>query len=195
MNQIGNILKKHRKLVKIIILLGILSLILSFIIFKKIDNIKLINEIKNIEELLKNNKINYILIHFIILALLFSSFFIGLGLILFPMYILFELVSVGYNIIIFSNIFSIKGFIYALFYNFFTKIIYILLICILFKKLIELLKIILTIFSNKEDVANKYLFKVKVKKIITLFVFILLNDVLIYLFANKVLIKLAIILK
>lgn len=195
MKKIGNVLKRHRKLVKVIILFVLLSLIISFIIFKRVDDTKLISEIKNIDELLLNHKINYILPHFIIMALLFSSFCIGLGLILFPLYILFELVSVGYNIIIFSSIFKFRGFIYAIFYNILTKALYIFLICLLFKKLIEFLKVIIAIFSNKEDISSKYLLKLKIKKIIIVTSFILLNDILIYLFANRILMKLTTILK
>lgn len=187
-------IKKHQKEIKYIGILLLISFLIAYILLKKIDHWVILNEIKNIGENLSNNHINYILFHLIIISIMLSSSLIGIGLILFPIYILFELVCISFNTLIFIKAFSFSGLIYSLIFNIITKLVYLVLIILMFKSIYIILKTGINFLTKKDSIEAKTLIYYHFKKIIYIITFILLNDILLYLIGNKILLKLTFIL-
>lgn len=182
--------KKYQKSRKYFILATCLCLVISIVLFYKINNTFLLNELKNIEELLKNNHINFLLMHFITLAIfLFSSLTI-IGLLLFPFYFLFEGICIFFNIIMFTRVFFFKGFIYSLMYISITKAIYLILLYFIFKKLLCMIRAIALIKMEKSKIDLKEIVHKNIKPLACYILLIFLNDLFLYCFGNKILLKL-----
>lgn len=190
MNQIRTSLKKNQKQIKWILFFLFLSFLISYIFFKKVDQSLLIEEIKNIPNYLQNNHINYLFLHFIILAILIASSITIIGFLLFPIYFLFEFSCVFYNILIFTNIYHLSGLLYGILYAILTKLVYLVLLLIIFKKGYDLIKVGIRYLTNKNDTELKSYIIKSGKRIIVYILAIFMNDILIYLFANRLLLKL-----
>lgn len=195
MNKVRTSLKNNKNLLKVLGLILLLGLLIGFLIYKKMDNTTLISEIKNIESYLYNNHLNYTLMHFIIISIMLTCSLTGVGLLIFPIFFLFESISISYNIFIFTEIYHFKGLIYSFLYTIITKTIFIILLLCIFKKLIQTLKNIIKIYTNKETINYKYSILKNIKALILYLLFIFMNDILIYIIGNKLLLKLTFIIK
>lgn len=185
MNYIGTSLKTSKKRLKFIIFFLIFSLIISFIIYNKFNSRELLNEIKNLNLYLKN-PLNFIFIHIIYISILIMSSFTITCIILFPLYFLYESISLFFNIFIFFRLYKLKGLIFSICYITFTKLIYLILIFILIKTLFNLIKAL----SNKNSDEFKYSLTKNIKKAYLIIFLIIINDIFIYLFSNNILLKL-----
>lgn len=181
---------KQQKLWKYFFFLVGICFFISIIIFYKMDNSHVLEETKNIEDLLKNTHINFLVFHFVILAVLLLSSITIIGFLLFPFYLLFELICIFYNLIIFTRIFYLKGFIFSLFYILITKGVYIILLLIIFKKLINIVKSVILYKSASTKIDLKVTLLQNLKPLIFSAFFIFLNDILLYFVGNKILFKL-----
>ena len=185
MNNLRTSLKSNKKIIKIILFLLLLSFIISFIIYQKYDSQTLISELKSLDTYLKNN-LNYIYIHIIIVSFLILATFTVIGIIILPIYIIFELICLNFTIFSFLSAFKIKGLIYSFCYIGITKLVYIILLLFLMKKLYLFLKSL----KVKDLEEFKFTFFKTSKGIILIIFFIIINDLLIYFFAHKILAKL-----
>jgi len=184
MNYIKNSFKNNKKYLKQILFLLVIGFIIGFILTKKLELNEVLEQIKNIAEYLNNNKINLIGSHITIISTIFLASLTIIGLILFPLNIIYEGICISFNIFTFTKVFKFNGFIYSLIYNILIKGVYIILLMIIFKKLLAVLKII---FSKNEKIEKKTTIIKKLKQIIIYFGLILLNDIIIYLFGSKIL--------
>lgn len=194
MNNLGTCLKRNKKMLKFLALFCLLGLLIGFIMYKKIDNLEVLEEIKNISNNLKNNKINFILIHFIIISILITSSITVIGLLLFPLYFLFESISISYSIFLFTSAFKFNGLIYSIFYNILAKGLYLILMFLIFKKILNIAKYLKDLIINKKSIDIKYPLTKNIQALIICIAIIFVNDILIYVFLNKILIKLLFIL-
>jgi len=194
MKYIGTSLIKNKKAFKIIFLLILIGFIMGFLLYKKIDNTSLLNEIKDIKTYLNTYHINFIVLHLIYLMILIIFSFTFLGLILFPLYLIYESITITYNILSFINIYHFNGLIYSLIYNILTKAIFVILVLYLFKNMINFLKNLLLFLKNKTD--NKALESIikHFRNIIFIIIIAFINDLIIYLFLHNILAKLTFIL-
>ncbi len=195
MAKINSIIKKNKKFIKFISFFMLLGFLISFVIYKEIDKIHVLDEIKNLSNYLTENHINYIPIHFIIVSCLICSSILLIGLILIPIYLLYESICLGFNIFTFISLYHFKGFIYGIFYLLLTKGLYLILIILIIKKIFNIIKQLLAFFLHKQDINFKILFLKNLKSIITYIILIFINDIIIYFFANTILLKLLFIIK
>lgn len=186
MNNLIIYFKKYSKILKIINLSLLLGLIISFLIYKRIDNTSILSELTNLKDFLSNNHLNYILFHFIVISILIISSLTIIGSIVFIIYFLFEGISIGYNILTLFHIYHLKGILYSFFYILFTKAIFIILLILLFIKVLNILKIIIT----KKEINFKESIHHNLKGIILIIILIFLNDLLIFIFGSSLLSKL-----
>ena len=183
-----NLSKKQKQFLLIILFLGIL---IGFLLYKKIDQSLVIDNITNIESTLENNRINFLFMHLIVLSLLIASSTLMIGIILFPIYFIMEIATITYSILCFSNAFQISGVLYGIIYNIITKGFYIILLIILTKNIYKIAKMNITTWKNKE---NHQIDSKEYKKIAILSLSILVYDLFLYLLGSKILLKLSFII-
>ena len=189
----NNITKYQKYLKKLGIILGV-AFIISFFLYHKLDNKVIILELNNIKDLLSNNHFNLILLHFIIISVLIMLILMGLGFISIPLYFLFEIVCMFYNMFLFINIGGFKGLIFSLIYNFILKGIYLILIFILVKKILNIYHLLVKSVINKITIDKNILIN-NLKVIVVVLLLILINDILLYFLGTSILLKFIFILK
>lgn len=188
MNLIGTSLKLTKKQRKILVIFLTIGLVLGFILSKKIDDPTLIESITNISSSLENNHINFILLHILVLAILIASSLMVIGIFLFPLYFLFELTCISYSIFTFISIFHLSGLIYGILYNIFIKLLYLILLYIIFKNILMIIK---SLRQNGED---PNILKKHYQKVILSILFIFIYDLFLYLLGSTILLKLSFII-
>ncbi len=184
MKSIKTSLKNNKKYFKLLLILLCLGFFIGLILIKKLNIETLLENTKSIESYLNTNKINFLTNHILTLLILCISALTIIGLILFPLNIIYEGICIFFNIYTLTNIFKLNGFVYSIIYIIITKGLYLSLLIIIFKKLITLIKIVIT----KKDKNEKKALVFKVLKQISIYTFLLiLNDFLIFLIGNKIL--------
>ena len=189
-----NYLRKYQKYLKKYLVIILIAFFISLILYYKLNNSDIITELKNIEELLNNNHFNLILPHFMIIIILSISILIGLGLIFIPIYFIYEYTCIFYNMLIFLKIFSIKGLLFSLIYNFILKGVYLVLIFIFIRKMLKIFSLVIKNIFNKISI-DKNVFLSNLKIIILILGLIFMNDLIIYFGGTKILLKFLFILK
>ena len=81
---------KNSKYQKFLIFITILSLIISFLLFKKLNNTLIFKDLTNLTIILKNNHLNYFFLHLLTITILILTSFIGLSILIIPLYLIFE---------------------------------------------------------------------------------------------------------
>ncbi len=194
MNIFKTSFKNNQQVLKFLGLIALLGLLIGFLISKKLDNTGLIADLKNLDTYLNGNHLNFILLHFITISVLLTCSLTGIGLIMFPLFFLFESVSLSYNVFIFMQVYHFKGLIFSLFFSIITKTVFLILLISIFKKIIFIFRNIIKTFTSKEEDIKYSIFK-NVKTILLYFLFIIINDILLYFIGSKLLLKLTFILK
>ena len=180
-----NLSKKQKRV--LIIFLGI-SLVLGYILSKKINNSPLIEDISNITISLENNHINFIFLHILVLSILIASSTVIIGIFLFPIYFLFELSSISYSLFTFISIFHFSGFLYGLLYNFIIKLFYLVALYIIYKNILRIVKKI------RQKCQDSLVFKKCYQNIILGIISIFIYDLFLYLLGSTILLKLSFII-
>ena len=169
-----------RKNAALFIAITITILVITGIIYGYKNPINISNYIASLED---NN--NLILQHILVILLFFISTLSIIGIILQTIYIGIESISIGYIISNFIIKYNIKGLIYSLITISINKGIYIIILSYLFTTSIVYIKRIINNQSGKnKDSINDLLIPL-LKKYLIIIIFLLLYDVLIYLFGNK----------
>ena len=175
MKSIKTSLKNNKKYFKLLLILLCLGFFIGSILTKKLNIETLLENTKSIESYLNANKINFLTNHILTLLILCISAITIIGLILFPLNIIYEGICIFFNIYTLTNIFI---------YITITKGLYLSLLIIIFKKLITLIKIAIT---KKDKNERRALVFKALKQISIYFFLIVLNDFLIFLIGNKIL--------
>lgn len=175
------------KIIKLFIICFIIGYILAFLFYYSLDKIELkslISAVKNSNILFKtsNNIINHlkILSVTVLLTLIFVGVPIFIGL------IISEGFKICLRLIILFKIYKLKGIIYGLIYTLINNGIYLLILIFIFKKIIKIAKALYLYKIKKENINFNYLFNNYIR-IITLIIFTLIFDTLIYLYGNYLL--------
>lgn len=184
MKSIKTSLKNNKKYFKLLLILLFLGFFIGLILIKKLNIETLLENTKSIESYLNTNKINFLTNHLLTLLILCISAITLIGLILFPLNIIYEGICIFFNIYTLTNIFKLNGFVYSIIYITITKGLYLSLFIIIFKKLITMVKIVIA----KKDKNEKKALVFKNLKQISIYTFLLIsNDFLIFLIGNKIL--------
>lgn len=178
-------LQKHKKILfflLIILLFGIISGILFYL--KQEESIKKTIAL-NMADIFNHNIFSgkNIFIHMGIALIIIAASFLFLGIPAIIIAIFFEGISIGFIIPLFLSIFSWK-FIYIFpLYFLFIKLLYLILLSILFLKDIDFTKNYIS-YLKKKSSSLAY----SLKKLFSITLFILINDIFIYFGLNKILI-------
>lgn len=175
----NNILIKKYLLFTILIL--IMGIICGIIYYYNFDSIIKNNILSSIT--IDNISINNILKHFIILLIIFISSFFIVGSFLSIFYLFFEGLAIGFTSSIFTIKYGIKGFIYSILYNTYSRLLFLILLILLIYKILNISKNIVYILFTKNSYQYKVLIRNKIKSSLLLILFILIIDIVIYLFS------------
>ena len=178
----------NKNLIKFLISLLIMGILVGIYIYIKqpsLTKVSILSELKSLNTIL-NSKQNNFLFHLLILSLFlfFSIIVLGLPLLLF--YLFYEGVCFGFLLGGFINYKKISGLLYGTIFMIINKlllyvcIIYILIVSINYSK-----KVILSL-RHKDYKIYEYIFNHIIKMIFILLI-IMLYDIFIYFFGNKIL--------
>lgn len=184
MKYLKNSIKNNKNYLKTVLLFLFLGLIIGFLLAKKITNNELLDQIKNLANYLSTNRINFLLNHTTTMCISFIVSLTIIGLVLFPLNIIYEGICISFNIFTLTSVFKLNGFMYGLIFSLFTKCIYLILLIIIYRKILTIIK---TIFNKKDKLEKKTIIIKKVKQINIFSCLMLLNDILIFLIGNKIL--------
>lgn len=184
MNSFKISLKNNKKYFKLVFILLLLGFFIGFILYKKLDSKLMLDQVKVIENYLVTNRINFIFNHLFLLIISFIISWTIIGILIFPLNVIYEGASIMINLISFVQVFSLKGLLYGIIYNILTKGIYIIMLVFIFKKLVLFIKKFIG-SKNKEE--KKLLIIKNVKQFSLGVLIIFLNDVILYLLGNKIL--------
>lgn len=180
--------KFNLKNVKKALIILIISFIISFFLYLKIDNTSILLALQDLESLLLTNHFNLIIYHFLIISSLTLLVLFGLGFIIIPLYLTMEFTCLFYQILIFIKLASFKGLLFSLIYNFILKGLYLLLIIIFLKKLLNIFHLFIKSIINKITI-DKNILIANLKALILIIFLIILNDLIIYFWGSKILLK------
>ncbi len=170
-----------------LLVLGILFGIIYFSMQSDVNKSLITQKMLGLENTIKTSSQNMILPHLIIIiALVFLSYsIIGVPLILF--YLFYECTSIGFLLAAFYNSFKFKGILFGLIYTFICKLIFILCLIYISYIALKITKKLLRILIFKEnDSLYAHLKNLFLKLGIALGV-IIIYDLFLYFFANKIL--------
>lgn len=184
MNLIKISLKNNKKYIKLLLALLCLGFFIGFILIKKVNLESLLENITSLDNYINTNRINFLTDHILtILILCFSSLTV-LGLILFPLNFIYEGICIFFNIYTLSRVFKLSGFVYGLIYNIIIKGIYLIMLVLIFKKIVIFIK---NFFRKREKEEQKILINKSLMQLGIYTTIIFLNDLILYLFGNKIL--------
>lgn len=194
MNYIKDKLNKNKSLLKILGLVMILGLIIGFFIYGKLDNSEVILNLRDIDSYLANNHISFIMMHLISAFIVVCGTAMVIGIVLVPVCFMLEGLTISYIFLALFDAFKFKGLVFGIFYIALTKVVYLILLFICFKKALNVVREVLKLGKNSgEEVKSRIISNIKG---IVLWMFaILVNDILIYFLANKILASLLFIIK
>ena len=179
----------NKFLIKFLISLLVIGLLIGIYIYIKQPSLvkaSIINELKLLDNTLKNTKQNNFLYHILILSVFtfLSILVIGVPVILF--YLFYEGVSIGFLLASFINYKKVSGLLYGSIFIIFNKILlYASLIYILIASINYSKKVILSL-KRKDYKIYEYLFSHLIKMVFILLV-IIIYDIFIYFLGNKIL--------
>ncbi|MDD4187443.1 MAG: stage II sporulation protein M [Bacilli bacterium] len=179
----------NKYLIKFLLSLLIIGVLVGIYVYLKQPNLvktSIINELTMLNDILKNTNQNNFIYHILLLSLIIflSIIIIGLPFILF--YLFYEGISIGFLIASFFHYQKISGLLYSLIFTLINKlIIYVALIYILIITINYSKKVVLSI-KRKDYKIYEYLFTHLVRMIFICLI-ILIYDIFIYFFGNKIL--------
>lgn len=176
-------LKNNKKYLRFMFIVFLIGFFLGFLVFLKCKNQSIFEEIKNISTYLNTTPINYILYHLVLFSVLFLCSLTFLGILLFPFCFLFEGISFAVLLSSFMQVFHGRGLIFSILYFVITKSLFLLLFLLLFKRVLQIVKVL----RNKKENEKVVKIKKRGKQIIILFFLILANDCILYFFGSKIL--------
>ena len=186
-----HIIKKNKRYFNFILVIFLIG-ILSGIIYFQFLNHETKNEIIETIKLYKTFNSNYIIKDLIVMSvILVSSFFvIGLPIVIF--YYFYECLSFGFIFNVFIVTFKLKGIIYSLIYIILNRFIYLILMILFIKKIINISSLVIGLLINKNN--NNIKIINNFKNAIYIILFVLIINIVIYFISPIVLEKLSFLL-
>lgn len=177
--------KKVFIFISIILLIGIISGILFLIFLNEASKELIFLNINEYIQNLNNYKINNIFMDTIILSslLILSIFIIGIPLSIF--FIFFNGFSIGFIISSLSSIFGFKGLIYSIIHIIINKFIFLFFLYFLFLAMYKIVLLLIKYWVHKEKINKDEIIHL-FKKIILCLLIIIIYDLILYFFGNKI---------
>ena len=177
--------KKVFIFISIILLIGIISGILFLIFLNEASKELIFLNINEYIQNLNNYKINNIFIDTIILSslLILSIFIIGIPLSIF--FIFFNGFSIGFIISSLSSIFGFKGLIYSIIHIIINKFVFLFFLYFLFLAMYKIVLLLIKYWVHKEKINKDEIIHL-FKKIILCLLIIIIYDLILYFFGNKI---------
>jgi hypothetical protein len=171
---------------KFIIIFFLIGLLTGIYLYYNLDNnykLAINNQIINLPKLINSTKQNFILNHLIIISILIILSFTIIGIPFIIFYFFYESVSLGFLIGSILKWKATKGLIFMIPFIIINKLIYYLLLIYIIKISINYSKKIINNYHNdKSNIIVRHLIKMAIVLII-----ILIVDIFIYFFGNKLL--------
>lgn len=177
-------LNKNKKTIKIIIVSFVLALFLGIYIYlSQNNNIKsgINEELTTITSIIKENHQNNIIKHILLISTLIVLSFTIIGLPIIFVYYMYEGISLGFLLSSFYKYKKLNGIIFTLGYTIINKLIFYLLLVYLLISTINYTKNITKKNGNHQEIILNQLYKS-----IFMFIILVLTDVFIYFFGNKI---------
>lgn len=177
--------KKVFIFLSIILAIGIISGILFLIFLNEASKELIFLNINEYIQNLNNYKINNIFIDTIILSslLILSIFIIGIPLSIF--FIFFNGFSIGFIISSLSSIFGFKGLIYSIIHIIINKFVFLFFLYFLFLAMYKIVLLLIKYWVHKEKINKDEIIHL-FKKIILCLLIIIIYDLILYFFGNKI---------
>lgn len=175
--------KQFLVFVSAILIMGILSGILYYYSLDQSikDNVIITMNSFNV------SGINNILRHVVILSIITVSSMLIIGFPLSLFYLYYEGIGIGFTLTVFTILSGMKGLLYSIIYIIFTKALFIFLLFISIKKILNISKLIVNYMVNKNSEKIKSNLIYNFKNLIYVILLIILNDIIIYFFSDNVL--------
>lgn len=183
-------IKRNSKVFKFLITLIIIGLLTGIIFYLNLSTEtknSIINSLVNINENIKTTKQNNIIFHLFIIS---SFVLVSLTLVLYPLtifYLFYEILSFGFILTYYLSNYGVGGLLYSLIYFLLNKAVFIMILTYLSIISFKLIKTIIRALTNKENISVRELYHNYFLKIIICTSFILIIDIFIYFFGNKIL--------
>lgn len=177
-------LKQRKHLVLFISILALAGAIVG--LYLGVSNIEFLKEdVLYYTSHINNQSYNYILFHFFAVVISIVTSFFAIGIPLLCTLLFYEGMTIGFLIGIFSVTYGISGTLFSLIFIIITKLIYLILLILLFSKCLKIAR----------KMIGKYIYKIDpsilvsrlLKGCITLTVILLVYDVVLLFFANQIL--------
>lgn len=183
-------IKRNSKVIKFVVTLIIIGLLAGIILYLNLNSETKESIIKSIDEINKNiliSKQNNIVFHLLIISIfiLFS-----LTIILYPLtyfYLFYEVLSFGFVLAFYTKINGIGGLLYSLIYFVLNKALFLLILIYLNVVSFQLIKRIINSILQKDNISVRDLYQNYFLKTIISIGAMLLFDIIIYFFGNKIL--------
>ena len=183
-------IKRNSKVFKFIITLIILGLISGIILYLNLSKETkeiIVNTLVNLNKNLTTTKQNNIIYHLFIISIFIL---ISLTLILYPLtffYLFYEILSFGFILSYYFSNFGIGGTIYSLIYFLLNKAFFLLILIYVSIVSYNLITKIIKALMKKDNISVRELYQNFFLKILISSLFILIIDIIIYFFGNKIL--------
>lgn len=178
-------LKKHKSKLLFLFILFAFGLITGLLFYFKQEEVLRNEIVTSLNGLFQNNvfTIKNIFYHFVLLLLFTLLLFCFLSIPFMVGYLFFEGLSLGFIIPIFISLFKVKAIGCFLCYFVIMKLVYLLLLFLLFVKSFSFTKSYVTCLKSKS-----FLFLNNLKYFFVLYVVVFVNDLFVYFVGNRILI-------
>ena len=173
-------LRRRKYLLIFLLVLFLLSIGFGIVLFiKQSNNIKLsLISLDNIKESLLNNHISNLFEHFMIITIISILSLIFIGYIGGLFYFFYIGTSIGYTLTYLLYFKGLKGLLFGIVYNLYSKFVFLILFYLLLIKLFDIIRNIMGFLFYHKNVNLLRNFKYNYRKIIIIIIFILINDII-----------------
>jgi len=189
MNKIWASIVKRKKIIQFLLCIVIIGLVVGIVFYYKQGDINKENIGSNMNFFITNleiKRINGIFFHLIAVTMLFVLSFLIIGFPAAIIYLFYESLSIGFSLAVFNASFKFSGLLFGLIFNVICKSVFLILLLIFNVKIFDVSRNIIGSIFFKRDKTIKRLLLVNIKFLILIVGFVLLNDLILYLFGTSI---------
>ncbi len=175
---------KKNAIVKFVVILSFIGFILG-LVYNVLIKPDISSYLKSFIESIGNVRINTIASNFAVICLIFILSYSLIGLPIAVLYIFIETFSIGYTLGSFIVIYKLKGLIFYLLYFILVKLVFIVLVILFISICIKSVIKLVDSFKRKDKDQLYKTIKYSFIRLVFVLIISLVNSILIYLFANK----------
>lgn len=180
----------NSKVIKFLVTLIIIGFLTGIILYLNLNSeikTNIINSITEVNNTISTTKQNNIIFHLLIISIFILC---SLTIILYPLtffYLFYEILSFSFILASYTSINGIGGLLYCIINFILNKALFLLILIYLSIISFKLIKRIINSVSNKDHISVKDLYQSYFLKTIIVIFVILIFDIIIYFFGNKIL--------